>query len=143
MIVSDSPRRASGLPTIDSIRQDLRYTFRALGRDRAFTTFAVLIVGLGIGASSTVFSIVNTLLLRPLPFRDPARLVWIANHNGEDGDMSGATTQVNHFLDLREPNRLFWLRPGSAAQDQPHRCLEIRVGRWIVLIAGKTVQRAK
>ena len=105
--MSDSPREARRVPTIDSIRQDLRYTFRALGRDRAFTTFAVLIVGLGIGASSTVFSIVNTLLLRPLPFRDPGRLVWIANHNAEDGDMSGATTQVNHFLDLREQNQSF------------------------------------
>jgi predicted permease len=105
--MSSSPASTPGLPTIDSIRQDLRYTFRALGRDRAFTTFAVLIVGLGIGASSTVFSIVNTLLLRPLPFRDPGQLVWIANHNGEDGDMSGATTQVNHFLDLREQNQSF------------------------------------
>ena len=105
--MSNSPREARRLPTLDSIRQDLRYTFRALGRDRAFTTFAVLIVGLGIGASSTVFSIVNTLLLRPLPFRDPGRLVWIANHNAEDGDMSGATTQVNHFLDFREQNQSF------------------------------------
>jgi predicted permease len=95
------------VPTIDSIRQDLRYTFRALGRDRAFTTFAVLIVGLGIGASSTVFSIVNTLLLRPLPFHDPTRLVWIANHNSEDSDMSGSTTQVDHFLDFREQNQSF------------------------------------
>ena len=94
-------------PTIDSIRQDLRYTFRALGRDRAFTTFAVLIVGLGIGASSTVFSIVNNLLLRPLPFRDPGRLVWITNHNSEDSDMSGSTTQVDHFLDLRKQSQSF------------------------------------
>ncbi len=93
--------------TIDSIRQDLRYTFRALGRDRAFTTFAVLIVGLGIGASSTVFSIVNTLLLRPLPFGDSGRLVWIANHNLTDADLSGATTQVSHFLDFREQNQSF------------------------------------
>ncbi len=105
--MSSPTLRTRRLPTIDSIRQDLRYTFRALGRDRAFTTFAVLIVGLGIGASSTVFSIINTLLLRPLPFRDPGRLVWIANHNAEDGDMSGATTQVNHFLDLREQNQSF------------------------------------
>lgn len=94
-------------PSMDSIRQDLRYTFRALKRDRGFTTFAVLIVGLGIGACSTVFSIVNTLLLRPLPFRDPARLVWIANHNLTDADLSGATTQVNHFLDFRAQNQSF------------------------------------
>ncbi|HUJ21424.1 MAG TPA: ABC transporter permease, partial [Bryobacteraceae bacterium] len=65
-----------------------------------------LIVGLGIGASSTVFSIVNTLLIRPLPFRDPGRLVWIANHDETSG-LSGQTTQVGHFLDLRAQNRSF------------------------------------
>ena len=99
-------RSHRALPTLDSIRQDLRYTFRTLGRDAAFTTFAVLIVGLGIGASSTVFSIVNTLLIRPLPFRDPGRLVWIANHDETSG-LSGQTTQVGHFLDLRAQNRSF------------------------------------
>src|ERR1019366_8062775 len=62
------------VPALDSILQDLRYTFRTLRRDSGFTTFAILIVGLGIGASATVFSVVNTLLLRPLPFRDPDRL---------------------------------------------------------------------
>ncbi|MBZ5592863.1 MAG: ABC transporter permease [Acidobacteriia bacterium] len=97
---------ARRLPTLDSILQDLRYTFRTLGRDAAFTTFAILIVGLGIGASSTVFSIVNTLLIRPLPFRDPGRLVWIANHDETSG-LSGQTTQVGHFLDVRAQNRSF------------------------------------
>jgi predicted permease len=94
------------LPVFDSVLQDLRYTFRTLRRDAGFTTFAILIVGLGIGASSTVFSIVNALLLRPLPFRDPSRLVWIANHD-ETGGLSGQTTQVGHFLDLRAQNQSF------------------------------------
>jgi hypothetical protein len=98
--------RIRRLPAADSILQDLRYTFRTLGRDTVFTTFAILIVGLGIGASSTVFSIVNTLLIRPLPFRDPGRLVWIANHDETTG-LSGETTQVGHFLDLRQQNRSF------------------------------------
>ena len=70
-----------------------------------FTTFAVLIVGLGIGASATVFSVVDTLLLRPLPFREPERLVWIANR--DTSGLSGQTTQVGHLLDLRERNRSF------------------------------------
>jgi predicted permease len=83
-----------------SLVQDLRYTFRTLRRDAGFTMFAVAIAGLGIGASSTVFSVVNTLLLRPLPFADPGRLVWIANH--ESSGLSGQTTQVGHMLDLRE-----------------------------------------
>ena len=85
--------------------QDLRYTFRALRRDPAFTAFAILIVGLGIGASATVFSVVDALLLRPLPFREPERLVWIANH--DTGGLSGATTQVDYLRDLREHNRSF------------------------------------
>ncbi len=85
---------------MNDLLQDLRYTFRTLRRDAGFTTFAILIVGLGIGASSTVFSVANTLLLRPLPFRDPERLVWIANH--DTGGLSGATTQVSNMLDVRE-----------------------------------------
>lgn len=81
------------------LTQDLRYAFRGMRRDAAFTAFVILIAGLGIGASSTVFSVVNALLLRPLPFRDPGRLVWIANQEW--------STQVSNFLDLREQNRSF------------------------------------
>src|SRR2546423_5801915 len=87
-------------PALDAILQDLHYTFRTLGRDSGFTTFAILIVGLGIGASATVFSVVDTLLLRPLPFRQPERLVWVTNR--DIAGLSGQTTQVGHLLDLRE-----------------------------------------
>src|SRR5579872_7218040 len=96
---------ARGLPSFDSILQDLRYTFRMLRRDPGFAAFAVLIVGLGIGASATVFSVVEAILLRPLPFQEPERLVWIANH--DVSGLSGQTTQVGHLLDLREQNRSF------------------------------------
>src|SRR5580704_17117887 len=92
-----------GLPTAASILQDLRYTFRTLRKDSGFTAFAILIVGLGIGASATVFSVVNALLLRPLPFHEPERLVWIANH--DVSGLSGQTTQVNYLLDLRAQNQ--------------------------------------
>ncbi|HLI34403.1 MAG TPA: permease prefix domain 1-containing protein, partial [Terriglobia bacterium] len=64
-------REARGLPLLDSIVQDLRYTFRTLRRDRAFAVIAVLILGLGIGANTAVFSVVDTILLRPLPFANP------------------------------------------------------------------------
>lgn len=94
--------RSSG---VETLFLDLRYSFRALRRDGGFATFAILIVGLGIGASSTVFSLVNAVLVRPLPFRDPERLVWIANH--DSSGLSGQTTQVGHLLDLRERNRSF------------------------------------
>lgn len=86
-----------------TLLQDLRYIFRTLRADARFAIFAILISGLGIGASSTVFSVVNALILRPLPFTDPARLVWIANH--DTSGLSGQTTQVGHMLDLRERSR--------------------------------------
>ena len=85
---------------LDTLRQDLRYTVRTLRRDAGLTTFIILIAGLGIGASATVFSVVNTLLLRPLPFPESDRLVWISNR--DTSGMSGQTTQVGHVLDLRE-----------------------------------------
>ncbi len=90
---------------MDGLLNDLRYTFRTLRRDAGFATFAILIVGLGIGASSTLFSVVNGMLLRPLPFGDPSRLVWVANH--DTGGLSGATIQVNYLLDLRRQAHSF------------------------------------
>jgi predicted permease len=89
----------------ESVLQDLRYTLRTLRRDAGFTTFAILIVGLGIGASSTVFSVASALLIRPLPFREPASLVWITNR--DVAGLSGRTTQVGHFVDLRQANQSF------------------------------------
>ena len=85
---------------MSDLAHDLRQAFRGMRRDAGFTAFAILIAGLGIGASSTVFSVVNALLLRPLPFHDPGRLVWITN-----GDHW--TTQAEHYSDLRELNRSF------------------------------------
>ena len=69
-------------------------------RNAGSTLFAILIVGLGIGGASTVFSVVNALLLRPLPFRDPGQLVWISN--GEN-----YSTQAEHYSDLRDQNQSF------------------------------------
>src|SRR5580693_2419588 len=84
---------------MSDLAQDLRHSFRGMRRDAGFTAFTILIAGLGIGASATVFSVVNALLLRPLPFHDPAHLVWISNVEW--------SMQVSQFLDLREQNRSF------------------------------------
>jgi predicted permease len=62
---------------------------------------------LGVGASATVFSVVNTLLVRPLPFKDPARLVWIANKVDTEDNMSGRTVQVVPMVELRDRNQSF------------------------------------
>ena len=69
----------------DDLARDIALGARSLARDRALAAFAILIIGLGVGASATVFSVANALLIRPLPFEDPDRLVFISN--GEwDGD---------------------------------------------------------
>lgn len=91
----------------DNFSRDLRYALRTMRRDYGFAIFAILIIGLGVGASCTVFSVVNTILVRPLPFRDPGRLVWLANHTDETNDVSGKTTQVNYLLQYREKNHAF------------------------------------
>jgi predicted permease len=85
---------------LESLASDVKYGFRGMGRNAGSTLFAILIVGLGIGGASTVFSVVNALLLRPLPFRDPGQLVWIAN--GEN-----YSTQAEHYSDLRDQNQSF------------------------------------
>jgi predicted permease len=91
---------------VEQIVQDLRYAGRTLAKNPGFAIFATLIIGLGIGASATVFSVVNSLLFRPLPFSDPDRLLWVEN-GGKEGDRSGLTVQVGHFLDYRERDKSF------------------------------------
>ena len=85
---------------MNDLAQDLRHSVRWMRRDVGFTAFTILIAGLGIGASSTVFSVVNAMLLRPLPFHEPRRLVSIAN-----GAYPAMPTE--HYADLRELNRSF------------------------------------
>lgn len=87
------------------LNQDLRYAFRTLRRDKSFAAFAVVIIALGIGASVTVFSVASALLLRPLPFTNPDRLVWV--QNGTSPGLSAQTAQVNPFLSFATMSQSF------------------------------------
>ncbi|MGC1904941.1 MAG: ABC transporter permease [Candidatus Acidiferrum sp.] len=100
-------RDSRGLPFLEVLSQDVKYAFRTLRRDKGFAIFAILIAGLGVGASCTVFSVVNTILIHRLPFKDPEQLAWVANHDDATNDMSGRTSQVDHFKDLRDKNQSF------------------------------------
>jgi predicted permease len=88
------------------LKQDVRYTFRTLGRDRAFTAVAVLILALGIGANIAVFSVVNTILLRPLPFPNAHQLVWFAGNKGAGG-LSEQTYTVDVYQEYQRHNQSF------------------------------------
>jgi putative ABC transport system permease protein len=90
----------------DDFARDLRYTFRTLRRDKGFCAAAVLIIALGIGANTTMFSVVNGLLFRPLPFRGSGQLVWIAN-TGSGPGLSSVTSRVSTFVEWQKANRSF------------------------------------
>jgi putative ABC transport system permease protein len=83
--------------TFDSLRQDARFAFRSCRRSPAFTVIVVTTLALGIGASTAIFSVVNAILLKPLPFPEPDRLLWI-NEITPDG----------RAMSVSWPNYLDW-----------------------------------
>ena len=88
--------------------QDLRYGARLLMRSPAMTAVVVLSLALGIGANTTIFTLVNAVLLNPLPVRDASRLVRVVTTEVRDGVVTplGAISRLN-ALDLRDKNVVF------------------------------------
>ncbi|MBI3492593.1 MAG: ABC transporter permease, partial [Acidobacteria bacterium] len=94
-------RDQRGLPVFDALRQDLSCAARVLRKNPGFTCTAVLTLALGVGANTAIFSVVNAVLLRPLPFPAADRLVMIFATNTKSGD----TTDVASYPDYQDWSR--------------------------------------
>jgi putative ABC transport system permease protein len=88
---------------MQTLIQDLRYGFRTLTRERAFTAVAVLTLAIALGANSAIFTLVNAILLKPLPFANADRIVRIENKNLQTGNVVGQHSYPNivSFRDLK------------------------------------------
>ncbi|HEY7058267.1 MAG TPA: ABC transporter permease, partial [Vicinamibacterales bacterium] len=108
----DECRQTLGLRLLGDLGADVRYAVRLLRRAPAFTTVAVLSLGLGIGANTAIFALVDTVLLKTMPVKEPSRLFFVDNSGGKANGSSGPPYPC--FEILRDHNRFF---TGLAAFD--------------------------
>jgi putative ABC transport system permease protein len=92
---------------MQNLWQDLRYGVRMLYKNHGFTAVAVLALALGIGANTAIFSVVNSVLLRPLPFRDPQRLVVVWENHQQRGGPEREWAAPADFRDFRDQTQSF------------------------------------
>ncbi|HEX8354310.1 MAG TPA: ABC transporter permease, partial [Pyrinomonadaceae bacterium] len=102
-VTPGAPRR---MGMLGDFGQDLRYGLRVLLKNPGFTAVAVIALALGIGANSAIFSVVDTVLLRPLPYKDPDRLVMVWEDNTKQGYPTNTPAAAN-YIDWRDQNQVF------------------------------------
>ncbi len=113
-----------------NIGQDLRYAVRQFRKSPAFAAVVILTLALGIGANTAILSVIETVVLRPLPFADPDRLVWL---NGKMPQTDDAGVSPADFLDYRDANRSFeqiagisqvvMAGPSNLSEDKPEQVI--------------------
>lgn len=91
---------------MEILLQDLRYAFRRQLKDRRFSVVALLALMFGIGANTAIFSVVNSILIRPLPYKDPESLIMIWGKNTQL-DRHWMTFSTGDFMDYKDQNEVF------------------------------------
>ena len=91
---------------MQTLLQDLRYGARMLWKNPGFTLIAVITLALGIGANTAIFSVIDALMLRPLPFKEPDKLFQVWESNAKIGQDEGDASYPN-FADWRDRNQVF------------------------------------
>ena len=99
-------RERRGTRWLDELMQDLRFAVRVLLRDRGFAFTVIVVLALGIGANAAIFSVVDALMLRPLPFHEPDRLVMIWEDASEVGFPKN-TPAAGNYYSWKERSRTF------------------------------------
>jgi MacB-like periplasmic core domain len=105
--VKERCRDVRGINFIETVFQDVRYGSRTLRKSPGFTTVAVLILALGIGTNTAVFSIINGLMLRTLPVRDPGRLVELLHHYPGEPEPGFNGFSWDFYRIMRDGNHVF------------------------------------
>src|SRR5258705_3288731 len=127
---------------MDTLSKDVRYGFRSLLKRPAFTIIAIVTLGLGIGANTAIFSTINSLLLKPLPFPDPDLIVALWDKVPSRGVERNEVTVAN-YLDWRAQNKTFeqlgiyrWWSTNLTGSDSPERVQGFQVTPNFLDIVG-------
>ncbi len=129
-------REARSFMWVEQRLKDLRYGVRSLSRTPGFTALAAITLALGIGANTAIFSVVNAILLQPLPYKDPGRLVTLL-HSGAD------PVAVANYIDWRDQSRSFaamgaadYWTPNLTGSGSPEHLWGLRVTQSLMPMLG-------
>ena len=134
-VLQEDRRELRTFVSVEDLGRDVRYALRSLARSRAFAAVAIATLGLAIGASTAIFSVIENVLLEPFPYKGASRMVFLRIHDttrGEEGDRQGYTS--NEFLEFDQQNHVF--DAVIAASDDP---VLYKQGEGVELLDGADV----